>query len=90
MWCVTDWMIESRLDPETLVALVLLMHKLPLMYRALFVVFSAGILTGCVHVKLDPIEVNANVNVNVKLEKALNDFFGDLDKQSTTVVPLTP
>jgi hypothetical protein len=40
---------------------------------------------GCVHVKMDPIEVNANVNVNVKLDKALNDFFGDLDKQSSTI-----
>jgi len=55
------------------------------MYRALSAILLAGIFTGCVHVKLDPIEVNANVNVNVKLEKALNDFFGDLDKKSTTV-----
>lgn len=55
------------------------------MYRAFSAVLFAGILSGCLHVKLDPIEVNANVNVNVKLEKALNDFFGDLDKKSTTV-----
>jgi len=46
-----------------------------------------GLLAGCVHVKVDPIEVNANVNVNVRLDKALNDFFGDLDKQSTTLAP---
>ena len=56
------------------------------MHRVLSVILFAGMLAGCLHVKLDPIEVNANVNVNVKLEKALNDFFGDLDKKSTTVV----
>ena len=50
---------------------------------------SAGLLAGCVPVKLDPIEVNANVNVNVRLDKALNDFFGDLDKQSSTLEPDT-
>lgn len=60
------------------------MTLLPL-HRVLSVALFIALLTGCVHVKLDPIEVNANVNVNVKLEKALNDFFGDLDKKSTTV-----
>lgn len=55
------------------------------MHRVLLVVLLVAPFTGCLHVKLDPIEVNANVNVNVKLEKALNDFFGDLDKKSTTV-----
>jgi PBP1b-binding outer membrane lipoprotein LpoB len=47
--------------------------------------FSALLLAGCIHVKMDPIEVNANVNVNVRVDKALNDFFGDLDKQSSTL-----
>jgi len=37
---------------------------------------------GCMHITMD---VNANVNVNVKLDKALNDFFGDLDKSSATM-----
>ncbi len=43
------------------------------------------ILPGCLNIKVQPIEVNANVNVNVRVDKALNDFFGDLDKQSATV-----
>jgi hypothetical protein len=30
---------------------------------------------------VDPIQIN--VDVNVKVDKALNDFFGDLDKKST-------
>lgn len=55
------------------------------MYRAFSVLLVAAGLFGCVHVKMDPVEVNANVNVNVKIDRALNDFFGDLDKHSTTV-----
>jgi hypothetical protein len=34
-----------------------------------------------------PIHVTVDVNVNVKVDKALDDFFGDLDKKSTTVAP---
>jgi len=45
---------------------------------------------GCLHVKTDPIEVkpiHITVDVNVKVEKALDDFFGDLDKKSATLQP---
>lgn len=41
-------------------------------------------LTGCLNIKthhtVDPIQIN--VDVNVKVDKALNDFFGDLDKKA--------
>jgi len=42
---------------------------------------------GCLNVrmKMDPIEVHAVVDVNVKVDRALDDFFGDLDRQSTTI-----
>jgi hypothetical protein len=53
--------------------------------RRLLLPALLGLLAGCVHVKVDPIEVN--VNVNVRVDKALNDFFGDLDKQSSTLAP---
>jgi hypothetical protein len=43
------------------------------------------VLGGCIHVKMDPIEVHATVDVNVKVDRALDDFFGDLDKKSTTI-----
>ncbi len=46
------------------------------------------LLVGCVHVKTDPIEVkpiHITVDVNVRVEKALDDFFGDLDKKSSTL-----
>lgn len=46
------------------------------------------VLTACLNVKTAPIEVkpiHITVDVNVRVEKALDDFFGDLDKQSTTI-----
>jgi hypothetical protein len=36
--------------------------------------------TGCINVKAHII-----VDVNVKVDKALDDFFGDLDKKSVTI-----
>jgi hypothetical protein len=44
---------------------------------------------GCLSIKTDPIEVkpiHITVDVNVKVDKALDDFFGDLDKKSSTIV----
>jgi hypothetical protein len=46
------------------------------------------LLAGCIHVKLDPVQVHATVDVNVKVDRALDDFFGEIDRKSTTV--LTP
>ena len=46
------------------------------------------LLGGCLNIKTAPIEVkpiHITVDVNVKVEKALDDFFGDLDKKSTTI-----
>ena len=53
-------------------------------YRML-AVSSLLLLGGCIHVTVDPVEVHATVDVNVKVDKALDDFFGDLDKKSTTL-----
>ncbi len=55
------------------------------MHARIFPLLPVLALAGCLHVKMDPIEVNANVNVNVRLEKALDDFFGDLDAKSATI-----
>jgi hypothetical protein len=41
-----------------------------------------------VNVKTDAIEVkpiHITVDVNVKVDRALDDFFGDLDKKSATI-----
>ena len=43
------------------------------------------LLGGCIHVKMDPIQVHATVDVNVKVDRALDDFFGDLDQKSATI-----
>ena len=61
------------------------MKKPSAMPRLFFLFTSALLLGGCVHVKLEPIEVHATLDINVKMERALNDFFGDLDKKSSTL-----
>jgi len=65
------------------------------MPRSLLSTFIAAIaLTGCVsvHMKVDPVEVNVHgtLDVNVKVDRALNDFFGDLDQKSATIHPPSP
>jgi hypothetical protein len=68
------------------------------MNRRLFlsVLFLPLLLGGCLNVKTAPIEVkpiHITVDVNVKVERALEDFFGDLDKKSSTIEtpkPSTP
>jgi len=61
----------------------------PLAFISVLAVFALG---GCLNVKTEPIEVKpihvtVDVNVNVKVDKALDDYFGDLDKKSTTIKP---
>lgn len=43
------------------------------------------LLVGCMSVEVKPIHIT--VDVNVRVEKALDDFFGDLDQKSTTIKP---
>jgi len=57
-----------------------------------FAAFLPLLLTACLNVTTAPIEVkpiHITVDVNVKVEKALDDFFGDLDKKSSTLSPST-
>jgi hypothetical protein len=45
-------------------------------------------LTGCLNVKTQPIVVqpiHITVDVNVKIDRALDDFFGDLDRKAKTL-----
>jgi len=68
------------------------MNRRPLLSTALLPL----LLGGCLNVKTAPIEVkpiHITVDVNVKVERALEDFFGDLDKKSATIEtskPTTP
>jgi hypothetical protein len=45
-------------------------------------------LPGCLQVSTEPIEIkpiHITVDVNVRVEKALDDFFGNLDSKSATL-----
>ncbi len=61
------------------------------MKRLILLVPLALALGGCLSIKthhtVDPIQIN--VDVNVKVDKALNDLFGDLDKKDPTIKPGT-
>ena len=57
-----------------------------IMLRCLLLLGCTAFLGGCITVKLEPVEAHITVDVNVKVDKALDDFFGDLDKKSTTLV----
>ena len=49
---------------------------------------TSMLVSGCITVKIEPtkpIEVHATVDVNVKVDRALDDFFGDLDAKSATI-----
>jgi hypothetical protein len=65
------------------------------MNRRLFPVATllSLLLGGCLNIKTEPIEVkpiHITVDVNVKVEKALDDFFGDLDRKSATLATPKP
>ncbi len=57
------------------------------MKRACLLVLLTSALGGCLSVKTEhevkPIHITMDVNLNVRVDKALNDFFGDLDKKVT-------
>lgn len=62
----------------------------PAMTRFLFLLPLVVLLGGCLSLKTEPIEVkpiHITVDVNVKVDKALDDFFGDLDKKATAPKP---
>ena len=55
-------------------------------FLLLFSLAPALLLAGCLSLKTEPIEVkpiHITVDVNVKVDQALDDFFGDLDQKAT-------
>ena len=60
----------------------------PAMMRLTVLLLSSVLaLAGCLSVRTEPIEVkpiHITVDVNVKIDRALNDFFGVLDRKSAT------
>lgn len=63
------------------------MVKLPFMLRLFPLLAGLLLVSGCINVKVQPIEVKvqATLDVNVKVDRALDDFFGDLDQKSATI-----
>jgi hypothetical protein len=57
------------------------------MLRPALLVLGLALLSGCLNVTVQPIEVRvqATLDVNVKVDRALDDFFGDLDAKSATI-----
>ena len=57
------------------------------MFRPALLVLGLALLSGCLNVTVQPIEVRvqATLDVNVKVDRALDDFFGDLDAKSATI-----
>ena len=57
------------------------------MLRPTLLVLGLALFSGCLNVTVQPIEVRvqATLDVNVKVDRALDDFFGDLDKKSATI-----
>lgn len=74
-------MRPNRIDPFVTFPMKPRFFLLP--FIAMF--FAAS---GCLSLKTEPIEVkpiHVTVDVNVKVDRALDDFFGDLDRKSSTI-----
>lgn len=58
------------------------------MRRGLLLLGLSLLLGGCITVKIEPTKpIEVHVKVDVTVDKALDDFFGDLDKKSATIAP---
>lgn len=56
------------------------------MKRAVVLPLLTVFFAGCLNVKTEPIEVkpiHITVDVNVKVDRALKDFFGELDRKAS-------
>jgi hypothetical protein len=65
-----------------------MLARLHLSCRVACAVALVTLVSGCLNVRTEPIEVkpiHITVDVNVRVERALEDFFGDLDAKSATL-----
>lgn len=60
------------------------------MSRCLLALAFAAMLGGCIHVKMDPIQVNAVVDVNLRVEREVAGLLSDIYGNSTTIAATTP
>jgi hypothetical protein len=60
------------------------------LFAALGVIAGGVVLSGCAHVKVDPIQVQTIHivhDVNIRVDKALDDYFARLDRETTAATP---
>jgi hypothetical protein len=60
------------------------------MYRSCLFLGGILFLAGCIHVKVDPVEVHAVVDVNVKVDREVSDLLTDIYGDSKTVKAPNP
>jgi hypothetical protein len=54
-------------------------------YRIALITLTLAGISGCLHVKMDPIQVNAVVDVNVKVDREVENLLSDIYGNSATV-----
>jgi hypothetical protein len=57
-------------------------------FRVVLSLSAVAVLSSCVHVRTDPIQVepiHITVDVYVRVDRALDDFFRDIDADSRTL-----
>jgi len=72
---------------QVLKAEVMVMRKW-LIQDMMPILFAVIGLTGCIRIKPDPVEVkpiHITVDVNVRMERDLQDFFREIDEQDPTM-----
>ncbi len=46
-------------------------------------------LPACIHVAVDPIYIKADVDIKVKVDRELEEFFTNVDKKAAALAPTT-
>ena len=61
------------------------------MHRRLLVLGLAAVaVSGCIHVTMDPIQLNAVVDVNLRVEREVAGLLSDIYGNSATIAATTP
>jgi hypothetical protein len=55
------------------------------MPRPILALLIAPLLGGCIHVKMDPIQLNATVDVNLKVQREVAGLLSDIYGDSSTI-----
>ncbi len=59
------------------------------MKRAFPILIFICTLPACIHVAVDPIYIKADIDIKVKIDRELEDFFSNVDKKAAAIAPAT-